>query len=605
MKSELHLIVLWEKARAAEEKILADLKTKLEIVDTGVLSWPGDAEECFGEFYGANLPEAKGKVVECGAGAFRYIVVRDNNPVYAYEDTSRGLERVNTNLFALKNLYRSWTGGGHKVHTTNTPEEFHRDIKMLKLPGHGGWSSLRELFAFLDSMMPYVVLRNAESLPDDFDSTLHGDIDLLVPDAVQCAAILGAKKVFPEPYRVHYEVMVAGAPVRFDFRYVGDNYYDRAWEAQMLADRHEVNGVNLLSPEDAFYALVYHALYQKKEIAEDYLAKASALAKAAGIVGGGFDDWLFKLEDFLKERGYKVVKCVDKTVGFNEDNIGWREIAAEIASLGPFDEIRPFRLDAVRAFNVLQTRFFRGRFDGKDCFVKYSPIIGNFAREEWRIAKELTDKGFEFAAKPLFWHKLRGGGSVVVTEFVEGESLASIKLDESKADEIAAQIAEAAAFLRASGFVHRDIRPENLLIDSEGKLKLIDFQFAVMAGGEELIYREPELAHDYLPMRILAALGEGYALARGKWNDDYSFLKCLEQFPPTEEARRVRSELTRWAYSPRQCGLGSPETMARLEKRMKKLRKRRLLAKFGIKRRKFKRRYAHDLEMLESILGDL
>lgn len=601
MKSELHLIVLWEKARAAEEKILADLKTKLEIVDTGVLSWPGDAEECFGEFYGANLPEAKGKVVECGAGAFRYIVVRDNNPTYAYEDTSRGLERVNLNLFALKNLYRSWTGGGHKVHTTNSPEEFHRDIKMLKLPGHGGWSSLRELFAFLDSMMPYVVLRNAESLPDDFDPALHGDIDLLVPDAVQCAAILGAKKVFPEPYRVHYEVMVAGAPVRFDFRYVGDDYYCRAWEDHMLDNRRMVNGVNLLSPEDAFYALVYHALYQKKEIAADYPSKAAKLAKEAGVEGASFDDWLIKLEEFLKKHDYEIAPCDDTSVMFNVDNVRWRKIASEIASLGPFDEIRPYRLDAVRAFNVLQTRFFRGRFDGKDCFIKYSPVIGNFAREEWRIAKELTDKGFEFAAKPLFWHKLRGGGSIVVTEFVEGESLASIKLDESKADEIAAQIGEAAAFLRASGFVHRDIRPQNLLIDSEGKLKLIDFQFAVMAGGEELIYREPELAHDYLPMRILAVLGEGYALARGKWNDDYSFLKCLEQFPPTEEVRRVRSELMRSAYSPRQCGLGSPETMARLEKRMKKLRKRRLLAKFGIKRRRFKRLYAQELEMLESI----
>lgn len=621
---ELHLIVLWEKARVAEERILADISTKLEIVATGILSWPGDAETCFGEFYGANLPEAKGKVMECGEGAFRYVVVRDKNPIYTYEDTSRGLERVNSNLFALKKLYREWTGGGHKVHTTNTVGEFRRDIKLLTnhdacewengqpegelkvLPGHGGWASLRELFAFLDSFLPYVVLRNAEMLPDGFDPSVHGDIDLLVPDAVQCASILGARKVFPESYRVHYEVMVAGAPVRFDFRFLGDDYYDRKWEEKMLENRRTVNGVNLLAPEDAFYALVYHALYQKRAIAADYLEKAAALAEEAGIVGKDYDDWILALEDFLKRNGYEIVKCQDSTVFFNKDNVRWRRFAEEIAAYGPFTEIRPHLLHAISANNANGTRFYRGKFGGTPCFIKYSPVIGNFAREEWRIPSLLISKGFEFAAKPLFWHRTKGGGSIVVTEFVEGETLSSLlarsAVTNELADSLVEQIRRAAAFLRESGFEHRDIRPENLLVDKAGRLKIIDFQFAIARGGFELLYHEPAYMRDNLATLTLFTLGDKYALGHGKWNDDFSFMKCLQILPQTTAVAAALEELAAFASEPRHSGLGPMSVRDRILRRVKKLRRRRILALFGIKRRKFRRSGKTELAELEALL---
>lgn len=622
---ETHLIVLWEKARSQEAKILADIKEKLEIVATGLLSWPGDAERCFGEFYGANLLEAKGKVIECGEGAFRYVIVRDAKPVYAYEDTSRGLEKVNSNLFALKNLYRSWTGGGHKVHTTNTYEEFRRDIKLLTnhaaeewengrpegeivvLPGHGGWKSLRELFAFLDSLMPYVVLRNAETLPDGFDPSLHGDIDLLVPDAVQCASILGARKVFPEDYRVHYEVEVAGKPVRFDFRYVGDDYYDRSWEEKMLSDRRRVNGVNLLAPEDAFYALVYHALYQKKTIAVDYHAKAAALAEAAGIGGCDFDDWQLKLEEFLAKRGYETLRCVDKTVLFNEDNVYWRKVADKISRCGPFTELRPYRVESVCAQTLLENRFFRGKFDGEPCFVKYSPIAGNFAREEWRVPKKLIENGFGFAAKPLYWHKLTGGGSIVAMEFVEGETLERMLLrgaiDEKTSDRLADEIVALAEELKKSGFVHRDVRPSNLVIQKDGSIKLIDFQFAVGLCDEEPLHRDPVFANSLTSLFTLYALGEDYAFARAQWNDAYSCRKCLDLLAQTPRVREAKARLEPLAQHPDRTGLGSERLREHYLRRLNRLSRHRLLAKFGIRKRRYKEKDASDYHLIRKLLS--
>ena len=131
MPSEIHLIVLWEKARVQEARILADVVRHVDIVAQVELAWPGAPVDCYGRFYGAKLQEAEGKVAICGGGPFLLLVVRDRRPRYGWRETSRGGERVNLRLFAMKARYRAWTGGGHRVHTTNSPAETRRDIFLL------------------------------------------------------------------------------------------------------------------------------------------------------------------------------------------------------------------------------------------------------------------------------------------------------------------------------------------------------------------------------------------------------------------------------------------------------------------------------------------
>ena len=609
--SELHLIVLWEYARAEEERILADIRNRLELVHTEVLSWPGDPTSCYGRFYGANLPDAQGKTLLCGGGSFRIVIVRDASPRYVLRETSRGLERVNETLFDMKTRYREWTGGGHKVHTTNSVEEAKRDVFLLTghclheweagrpagdlevLRGQGGWKSLRELFAFLDAFMPYAVLRNAELLPDGFDPSLHGDIDLIVADGAVCASLLGARKVYDEPWRVHYELTVAGGPVRFDFRSVGDGYYDRAWEASMLANRVRADGVNLLSAEDAFYALVYHALYQKREIARDYTEKARTLARAAGVVGDSFDDWLPLLEAFLARKGYGTPEPVDRSVYYNRRLVGWRSLAEEMARLAPLTDLRPAHLAEVSAANLLQPFFLVGNYDGKPCFVKYSPVARNLTAAEWRYPTRVRAVNENVVVRPYFWHATSDGGAFAVLELVEGRSLERLLAEKSPVLESAALVADLEAMadaLASARIVHRDVRPANIIVSPDGRAKLIDFQFATEIGCTEedvFVRRNP---------RILYALGEAFALASGKWNDRHSIRKCVELLPESAARTAALARLAEGSQRAVRVALDDEWIFRDLRRKAHHLRMRKL--RHLLLRRRRDRLAAHQREFL-------
>ena len=73
-----------------------------------------------------------------------------------------------------------------------------------------------------------------------------------------------------------------------------------------------------------------------------------------------------------------------------------------------------------------------------------------------------------------------GGYPYIVFEYVEGETLkqriARIgALDAQEAIAYAIEVARALGVAHARNMVHRDVKPQNVLIDSEGRAKLTDF----------------------------------------------------------------------------------------------------------------------------------
>jgi serine/threonine-protein kinase len=82
------------------------------------------------------------------------------------------------------------------------------------------------------------------------------------------------------------------------------------------------------------------------------------------------------------------------------------------------------------------------------------------------------------------------GTYYIAMEYLEGRSLKALvreqgPLDPLHAIEIASQILRAARFAHHRGVVHRDVKPQNVIVDNEGLVKVTDFGIA-RAGASEI-----------------------------------------------------------------------------------------------------------------------
>lgn len=351
MISEIHLFIIWEKAQANKYKIVEDLKGKFDIVDIVTIKWSTENfSNNMSRFYGTKLPKDSHKERHCGTGPFTAIIIRDNSPKYLEKNTSKGLQIVNINTFDAKQTYRQWTGGGHKIHSTNSTDETKHDIALLfgpestyfskthpiwnkqekimtsDLVGANGWENLNQVFLTLNNAMEYVVLRNFESL-EELPSPEHNDIDLLSFNSQDLAYVLNAKKIHQYNYRVQYKVDIMGTDIFFDLRYVGDNYYDKKWQVNLLKNRRYYKNKYVVDSHNYYYSLLYHTSIHKPNISYDYIIKLNNIGNELGIEGieANSIDLVnsFKsiIEKFTIENTYSITEPIDLSVYYNSDYI--------------------------------------------------------------------------------------------------------------------------------------------------------------------------------------------------------------------------------------------------------------------------------------------
>jgi eukaryotic-like serine/threonine-protein kinase len=137
---------------------------------------------------------------------------------------------------------------------------------------------------------------------------------------------------------------------------------------------------------------------------------------------------------------------------------------------------------------VWRARSLKGILRGKDVAVKIIPVYSagerSRALREGQIAEGLRHKNIVETLEVI-----PGDHEIyLVTEYVNGmpldEAAKSYPVEEI-VDSLT-QVLEALVYAHAQGIIHRDIKPQNALVDARGRVKLTDFGVAFRAGDTRL-----------------------------------------------------------------------------------------------------------------------
>lgn len=602
---EIHLFIIWSKALDKEHEIVSDIKEKFKILCSYKVSWSRERfPENLTRFYGQNLPKDSHKEKHCGNDTFSCIVVRDNSPAYKLRKTSKGERVVNTNLFDAKQLYRSWTGGGHKIHATDNVEEtkfqtmllfgksynYYRDLdnKQIdinwneELIGANGWESLESVFKALNETFEYVILRNFESIEYELNNE-HPDIDLLVEDLVGVRDLLNAKKTSNKKNRVQYQVLIANKLINFDFRYVGDNYYDLEWQKEILLNRVYKEYYYKPSLEDYYYSLLYHAVLHKPRLGVDYEEK---LLKIKTEINPNCREKnsltinaLEELSVFMQDKKYRFTQPNDYSVYWNLYlnsklnvkssykrkinrvsyitqgfmGIKKRELKQFLRKLFKrcvfFIKYHNLIIRKLTELGIKEIKMFKFR-SWHDGFAFYYGVLN-----EKKVFAKISTKHFFLGNEVVFYDIFNSHLELLeILNFYEDESLQILisRFSESReltADDILRnpaillEIYNILQIINSKECIHRDIKLSNFLIEND-KIQIIDFTFST---SFRKTHRFRDLSiNNKEEYKVLCNLGEGLNPKRFEWNDFYSLNKLIDNALSNKIELHQKKELLKY-----------------------------------------------------------
>lgn len=195
---------------------------------------------------------------------------------------------------------------------------------------NSGWRCLGDFFTLLNSLkIKYVVLRNHEELLDADFLKSHTDIDFLCEKSDTFVRYAGAVPIGKWNDKVHFQITIGNKIVPIDVREVGDDYYDAAWETDILETRILYRDFCYIpDPENYYYSLCYHALLQKRFFSDEYRDKLSCMKPE--LRNREEEDFLKSLEQFMQIKNYSYCYPVDRGVVFRYQAVDKRRIKKNV-----------------------------------------------------------------------------------------------------------------------------------------------------------------------------------------------------------------------------------------------------------------------------------
>jgi eukaryotic-like serine/threonine-protein kinase len=145
--------------------------------------------------------------------------------------------------------------------------------------------------------------------------------------------------------------------------------------------------------------------------------------------------------------------------------------------LGPYQIVAPLGAGGMgEVYRARDTRL------GREVALKILPdeVAGDSSR---RQRFELEARAVAALNHPNIVAVYDVGEGYIVSELVDGATLRDARFGARKTVEIAIQIADGMAAAHAAGITHRDLKPDNILLARDGRVKILDFGLAKMTAA--------------------------------------------------------------------------------------------------------------------------
>ena len=344
-----------------------------------------------------------------------------------------GGQIVNRHMYDLKVLARGGDYRAYKIAHSSFDEKEMRDFAAPYFEHLGGFRSAAHLYDAL----------NASSLRwflDRVDGDRTGDdIDVVVDSVPACCFLARCLRA---TYKCYTDIAEKGGRTLLDLRDPTSAYYPSAWTGRILnettggADGGDPRRVPARA-EDRYMLGLYH-MYHHKNGRQSH-ERRQMLREMGERLGHRREDVL-SLITFLAKRGYPITACTDEGVG--------RFIRNATEDSG------------TRKVYAYQKRYF----------VLY------LSQQAYDREQSIHTRLQRFDVAPRVTGRNR---QARVLEFEDGgRRIADLTpTDLDRVGDFGNQIKKIRSTLRTAGIVHNDVTAKNVLVDSNHRIRLIDFEW--------------------------------------------------------------------------------------------------------------------------------